>query len=191
MENKFNISLVIPLYNKEDAILKTIDSVLKQTYSDFEVIVVDDGSKDNSLRVVQSIEDPRLRVIHKENGGVSSARNRGIREAKGDYIALLDGDDLWEPTFLEEQIRLIHDFPNAGMWGVNTAFIKHGKKQKWEQDILHTREKNDAGFYIMNSINQSINQSILFIIIPCLYSKGYYCIRLSRKTMLLCQENKY
>ena len=135
MENEYSISVVIPLYNKEKAIVKTIDSVLNQTYSNFELIIVDDGSKDNSLQVVQSIEDSRLRIIHKENGGVSSARNRGIREAKGDYIALLDGDDLWEPTFLEEQIRLIHDFPNAGMWGVNTAFIKHGKKQKWEQGM--------------------------------------------------------
>lgn len=135
MGNIYNISVVIPLYNKEQAIVKTIESVLKQTYSDFEAIVVDDGSKDNSLQVVQSIEDSRLRIIHKENGGVSSARNRGIREAKGDYIALLDGDDLWEPTFLEEQIKLIDDFPNAGMWGVNTAFIKHGRQQKWEQGM--------------------------------------------------------
>lgn len=135
MGNKYNISVVIPLYNKEQAIVKTIESVLKQTYFDFEAIVVDDGSKDNSLQVVQSIEDSRLRIIHKENGGVSSARNRGIREAKGDYIALLDGDDLWEPTFLEEQIKLIHDFHEAAMWGVNTAFIKNGKCTKWEQGM--------------------------------------------------------
>lgn len=129
------ISVIIPLYNKEKAVRATLESVLAQTYTDFEVIVVDDGSKDNSLEVAQSIEDSRLRAIHKENGGVSSARNRGIREAKGEYIALLDGDDLWEPIFLEEMVKMIHDFPEAGMWGVNTAFIREGKYYKWEQGM--------------------------------------------------------
>lgn len=135
MNAKPKISVVVPLYNKEKAIAKTIESILKQTISDFELIVVDDGSKDNSLQVVQSIKDSRLLVIHKENGGVSSARNRGIKEAKGDFIALLDGDDLWDSTFLEEQVKLIHDFPEAGMWGVNTAFIRNGLYDKWEQGM--------------------------------------------------------
>lgn len=133
------ISVVVPLYNKEKAIIATLQSVLAQTYTDYEVLVVDDGSTDNSLKVVSErineLGNERIRVIHKENGGVSSARNRGIREAKGDFIALLDGDDLWEPTFLEEQVKLIHDFPNAAMWGVNTAFIKKGKCRKWEQGM--------------------------------------------------------
>ena len=134
------ISVVIPLYNKEKAIVNTLRSVLTQTYTDFEVVVVDDGSTDNSLNVVRSFvnsftHSSFVKIIHKENGGVSSARNRGIKEAKGDYIALLDGDDLWEQTFLTEQLKLIHDFPQAGMWGVNTAFIKNGKCWKWEQGM--------------------------------------------------------
>lgn len=134
------ISVVIPLYNKEKAIIATLQSVFAQTYTDFEVIVVDDGSTDKSLNVVQSFVKSLspsfiMRIIHKENGGVSSARNRGINEAEGDYIALLDGDDLWESTFLEEQVKLIHDFPKAAMWGVNTAFIKKGKYRKWEQGM--------------------------------------------------------
>ena len=129
------ISVVIPLYNKEKAIRATLQSVLAQTYLDFEVIVVDDGSKDNSLQVAQSIEDSRLRVIHKVNGGVSSARNRGIKEAKGEYIALLDGDDLWESTFLEEMIKMIEDFPKAGIWGVSIAFIKNQRLYKWNQGL--------------------------------------------------------
>lgn len=118
------ISVIIPLFNKEKAIRTTILSVLNQSVTDFELIVVDDGSKDNSYQVVKSIQDPRINLIHKENGGVSSARNVGIRAAHSDYIALLDGDDFWEPTFLEEQMQLIKDFPNAAMWGVNYAFIK-------------------------------------------------------------------
>ena len=134
------ISVVIPLYNKEKSITTTLESVLAQTYTDYEIIVVDDGSTDNSLNVVRSFvhsftHSSVIKIIHKENGGVSSARNRGIKEAIGELVALLDGDDLWEPTFLEEQEKLIHDFSKAGMWGVNTAFIKNGKFWKWEQGM--------------------------------------------------------
>lgn len=130
-----NISVVIPLYNKQGAIMRTIQSVLNQTISPREIIIVDDGSTDNSAGVVQSINDSRIHLIRKNNGGVSSARNVGIKAAKGQYVALLDGDDLWEPIFLDEQIKLISDFPSAALWGVNTAFIIKGKCYKWEQGM--------------------------------------------------------
>lgn len=134
------ISVVIPLYNKENAITATLQSVLAQTYTEFEVIVVDDGSTDNSANVVRELVNGKLvkdkiRLISKPNGGVSSARNRGIKEAKGNYIALLDGDDLWEPTFLEEMVRMIDDFPAAAIWGVSIAFIKDGRLYKWNQGL--------------------------------------------------------
>jgi glycosyltransferase involved in cell wall biosynthesis len=135
METQYKISVVIPLYNKQNAIARTLESVFNQTVKNFEVVVVDDGSKDNSLQVVQAIQDPRLRVIHKENGGVSSARNSGIRNAKGEFIALLDGDDLWEPTCLEEMVKMIDDFPDAAIWGVSIAFIKNGRLYKWNQGL--------------------------------------------------------
>lgn len=128
MKESINISVVIPLYNKEKAIARTVESVLKQTKPDFELIIVNDGSTDNSLAVAQqlALQDSRLRIIDKPNGGVSSARNTGIKAASGEYIALLDGDDTWDPTFLEEQVRLIEDFPKAGLWGVNYAFVRSG-----------------------------------------------------------------
>lgn len=141
MDINKKISVVIPLYNKEKAIVRTLESVINQTVHPDEIIVVNDGSKDNSLNVVQEytrglkIADCRLKILSKPNGGVSSARNMGIREAKGDYVALLDGDDLWEPNYLEEQINLIRDFPEAAMWGVSIAFIKHGKCWKWQQGM--------------------------------------------------------
>lgn len=155
MEAQYKISVVIPLYNKEKAIVKTLQSVLNQTVAPYEIIIVDDGSKDNSYEVVkqfistidnrpstndnrQSTIDHRqstIHLLHKENGGVSSARNRGIKEVKGEYIALLDGDDLWEPTFLEEMVKMIDDFPKAAMWGVSIAFIKHGNIYKWNQGM--------------------------------------------------------
>lgn len=103
-------SVVIPLYNKEKNIGGTIDSVLNQTFSDFELIVVDDGSPDRSAEIVASYDDPRIRLFKKENGGVSSARNRGVLEAKGAYIVFLDADDTWEEIHLSEIAKLIHDY---------------------------------------------------------------------------------
>lgn len=142
-ENSIYISVVIPLYNKQNAITATLQSVLAQTYTNYEIIVVDDGSTDDSARVVEELmkNSPSLqggdrgRLIRKSNGGVSSARNRGIQEAKYDYIALLDGDDLWDEHYLDEQVKLIQDFPEAKMWGVSIAFIKHNHQTKWNQGM--------------------------------------------------------
>lgn len=110
-------SVIIPLYNKEQSIYKTIQSVLNQTFIDFEIVVVNDGSTDNSLKIIEQINDPRIRIINKLNGGVSNTRNRGIREAKFELIALIDADDFWEPNFLEEMYSLINDFPNFSLYG--------------------------------------------------------------------------
>lgn len=121
------ISVVIPLYNKEKSITSTLQSVYAQTYTDFEVLVVNDGSTDNGADIAAKYPDTRIRVINKENGGVCSARNRGIQEAKGEFIALLDGDDQWDMKYLEEQVRMIHDFPEAAMWGINFAELNQGK----------------------------------------------------------------
>lgn len=110
-------SIVIPLYNKEHTILRTLYSVLTQTYSEFEVIVVDDGSSDNSVALVEKqINDERLRIISQENQGVSVARNRGVAEAKYPHVAFLDADDEWLPTYLEKVKEAINAFPDAGMY---------------------------------------------------------------------------
>ena len=128
-------SVVIPLYNKEKSISATLQSVLAQTVRDFELIVVDDGSTDDSFAVVSKVNDERIRLIHKDNGGVSSARNAGIKASSYPYVALLDGDDYWAPTFLEEQLALIESFPKAGMWGVNYAFVKGDKCEPCNQGM--------------------------------------------------------
>jgi len=125
------ISVVIPLYNKEKSIRATLESVLAQSYTDYEVIVVDDGSTDNSRAVVEQFKMSNVKfpicLIHQDNGGVCSARNRGIQEAKGEYIALLDGDDQWDREYLAEQVRMMNEYPEAGMWGINFAEIQDGK----------------------------------------------------------------
>lgn len=109
-------SVVIPLYNKENYIESTIKAVLLQNYKDFEVIVVDDSSTDNSLSIVQSIDDNRIRIFRKVNEGVSAARNYGVLKAKGDFIAFLDADDIWEPDYLGMLFQMTKEFPQAGLY---------------------------------------------------------------------------
>jgi glycosyltransferase involved in cell wall biosynthesis len=121
------ISVVIPLYNKEQSIESTLDSVLAQTYKDFEIVVVDDGSTDKSADVVSAIDDDRIVFISQENQGVSAARNTGIIAAKGEYVAFLDGDDLWHPEYLETLVRLISDYPNATLYGIGFSKINDNK----------------------------------------------------------------
>ena len=117
------VSIVIPLYNKSASVSSTIRSIQGQTYSDFEIIVVDDGSTDGSFQIVKemTLTEPRLRVIRQANGGVCSARNTGIKAARSNYIALLDADDIWDRDYLSEQLRMIADFPECAMWGINYA----------------------------------------------------------------------
>jgi glycosyltransferase involved in cell wall biosynthesis len=110
-------SIVIPLYNKARSIADTVASVLAQRLADFELIIVDDGSTDGSAQVVEGIQDHRIRLVKRENGGVSAARNTGIRLAAAEHIAFLDADDLWLPDFLEDMLALTRDFPNAGIYG--------------------------------------------------------------------------
>lgn len=120
------ISVIIPLYNKETGIATALRSVLAQTYQDFEIIVVDDGSTDDSAAVVESFNDPRIKLIRQQNAGVSAARNRGISEAKGEYVAFLDADDEWMPEFLEEIRTLQETFPNCKAQATNYIFNSNG-----------------------------------------------------------------
>lgn len=99
-------SVVIPLYNKEATVARAIKSVLNQTMQDFEIVVVNDGSTDKGPDIVSAIKDLRIRLIHQKNQGVSAARNKGIAEARGPWIAFLDADDWWEANFLETIKRL-------------------------------------------------------------------------------------
>lgn len=108
-------SIVIPLYNKEPYILRTLDSVRRQTCSNWECVVVDDGSADNGPAMVTALNDARIRVVRQANAGPSAARNRGAREATGDWLALLDADDYWLDYHLENLASLIIAYPHIGV----------------------------------------------------------------------------
>ena len=105
------VSVIIPVYKVEAYLTACVESVLAQTYRNFEIILVDDGSPDNCPQMCDELaaRDSRIRVIHKENGGLSSARNTGIDAARGDYLAFLDSDDLWTPLFLERLYRAVEE----------------------------------------------------------------------------------
>lgn len=116
------ISVVIPLYNKEKQIAHTLKSVLNQTFQDFEIVIVDDGSTDGSVAEVEKYSDSRIRLVHQQNAGVSAARNRGIEEAKGELIAFLDADDEWKSEYLATQYHLYQKYPDCSVYACNYEF---------------------------------------------------------------------
>lgn len=105
----------MPCFNAEAHVLRGVSSALDQTMADIELIVVNDGSTDESLRILETVEDLRLKVINQPNRGVSAARNRGIEEAGGEYIAFIDTDDTWHPTCLEKLYRTLESCPTAAL----------------------------------------------------------------------------
>lgn len=116
------ISVVIPLYNKEKSIASTLRTVLNQTFSDYEIVIVNDGSTDGSVEEIEKVQDDRIRLVHQPNAGVSAARNRGIEEAKGDLIAFLDADDEWKPEYLATQYHLSQKYPECSVFACNYEF---------------------------------------------------------------------
>lgn len=127
------VSIVTPVYNGAKYIRETIESVLRQTYSQWEMIVVDDGSKDRSAEIVQeyAAKDKRITLLQQPNAGSASARNNAIRHANGQYIVLLDADDLWDESFLESQLSLMKE---------KNAIVVHASYRmidEHSEEILH------------------------------------------------------
>lgn len=113
-------SVIIPLYNKENFVLNTIKSVLNQTFTDYEIIIIEDCSTDKSLEIVSKIENDTIRIIrHEKNKGLSASRNTGIKNANANYLAFLDADDLWKEDYLQELFQLTNDFPEAKLFATN------------------------------------------------------------------------
>ncbi|WP_009632478.1 glycosyltransferase family 2 protein [Synechocystis sp. PCC 7509] len=109
------VSVIIPAYNAMSYLPETVESVLQQTFTDFEVLIVNDGSSDNIVQWVDSLTDDRIQLISQSNQGVSTARNTAIGQAKGEYIAFLDADDLWQRQKLEKQVQFLDNHPTVGL----------------------------------------------------------------------------
>ena len=127
------VSIITPCYNGERFIAETIESVLRQTYADWEMIVVDDGSVDGSAQIAEAYaeKDGRIRLLRQENAGTACARNAGMRVARGRYIALLDADDLWEPQFLERQLAFMKK------WGAVCVCCAYRRINEHTLEIQH------------------------------------------------------
>ncbi len=122
------ISIIIPVYNGKTTILETIASVQQQTFSDIEIIVINDGSTDSTLELLKSIQDERLKIFSYENGGLPVARNRGISHATGEFIAFLDADDMWTPDKLELQLAALQQHPEAGV-AYSWTYFKYDEEE--------------------------------------------------------------
>jgi glycosyltransferase involved in cell wall biosynthesis len=122
------VSVIIPTYNALTYLPETVESVFKQTFYDWELLIVDDGSSDGTAAWAKQITDLRVRLISQKNQGSSVARNTGITAAKGEYIALLDADDLWEPSKLEKQVRFLEQNPSIGLVDTWTTLINQKGK---------------------------------------------------------------
>lgn len=144
-------SVVIPLYNKAHTITSTIRSVLNQTFQEFEIIVVNDGSTDDGVEVVKNFTtDSRIKIVNQENGGVSSARNKGVANASNNHIAFLDGDDEWMPGFLEKMKEAIELFPDAAFYGTSSLHrnVKTGRSS--DSTLLRYKDKIQLVNYFEN-----------------------------------------
>jgi len=119
-------SIVVPLFNKASYVTRCIHSILAQTHSQFEVVVVDDGSTDGGAEIVREIPDDRIKVVTQENQGVSAARNRGIAESQHELVAFLDADDWWDPDYLTEMARLVAIYPDVSLYFAEFAHVEGG-----------------------------------------------------------------
>ncbi|MBW4520386.1 MAG: glycosyltransferase [Scytolyngbya sp. HA4215-MV1] len=121
------VSVIIPVYGVELYIAEAIQSVLAQTYQNFELLIVDDESPDRSIEICRQFTDPRIKILNQKNRGLAGARNAGIRQATGAYLAFLDGDDLWRPEKLEKHVAHLEQYPQVGVSFSRSAFIdSHG-----------------------------------------------------------------
>lgn len=141
------VSIVIPSYNAMRYLPEAVNSVLRQTFTDFEVLIVDDGSSDHTVEWASQLTEPRVKLISQENKGAAGARNNGIANSQGEYVAFLDADDVWEATKLEKQVKCLDDNPSAGLVHTWIAFIDeqgkatgnvmatYGEGEVWKQVV--------------------------------------------------------
>lgn len=158
---KPQFTVVIPLYNKANDIERTLLTVKEQRYSPSQIIVVDDGSTDDSVNVVESLNIPNLTIISQANRGVSAARNLGAKKARTHYIAFLDADDLWSPFYLEKMADLILRFPNVGLYTSN--YQKLMDDDEYVDPKMHIPHVDPGGAILQNYFEIAANGDLPFM----------------------------
>lgn len=170
------VSVIIPTYNCEKYLPETIESVLNQTYQDFEIIIADDGSTDNTKSIVSDYTNKftgKILYCYQDNNGPAAARNKGIKKAKGEYIAFLDSDDLWLTNRLEEGVKALDSNPDIGLAHANIAFISEDKTLI---DIPRRKKKLLSGDIFINLFLRKAHISCPTVIIKkqCVEKVGLF-----------------
>ena len=157
------ISVVIPVYNKEKFIENTISSVLNQTLSDFELIIVDDSSTDKSLSIIDSIEDKRIKTYSIKNSGVSKSRNYGVEKSSSNLIAFLDADDLWKNNHLKQLYKLYLENPKCGMYAM--SYVKNINSKTYKKNYFGLRNFSGIleNFFSSSSVDCIASSSSVMI----------------------------
>jgi glycosyltransferase involved in cell wall biosynthesis len=158
------VSIVIPLYNKAPYVERALDSIKAQTFSDFEVIVVDDGSTDDGASVVARYRDPRVRLITQSNAGPGPARNTGIAEARGEFVAFLDADDEWLSTYLEESVRSLEKL-GTNVAAISSGYLEYPSGQSREK-MWRKRGLKEGVFCVNPETSPSLAVSTLAYMTP-------------------------
>lgn len=167
-------SVVISVYNKEKYIGDTLQSVLGQTYQNFEIIVLNDGSTDGSETEILQFDDPRIHYFSQENKGAGAARNEAISKAKYPYIALLDADDYWYPHYLEEQKKAMEAFPGHSVFTTAKERKEKGNITKEEYSVDSKEERLVVDFFKASQLNSILDSSSVVLHQRVFEKAGYY-----------------
>ena len=159
------VSIIVPLFNKAAHVKRAVDSILAQTYADFELIVVDDGSTDESPQVVENYDDPRIRLVRQNNLGPGAARNRGLNEARGELVAFLDADDEWLPDYLADSVRLIDGY-GPGVAAITSGYFEYPAGVSREQ-MWRARGLTDGVMHVTPQTSPQLLIALLAYMSPC------------------------
>jgi glycosyltransferase involved in cell wall biosynthesis len=179
-------TIIIPLYNKEKYIENAINSILKQTFTDFEVLIVNDCSTDKSVEIASEFLSEKVQIVHHEkNSGLAATRNTGIKKATSNYVTFLDADDLWKPHFLEKTYNLIQNFPEARIFGTNYEEIweKTIKKPQNGSESLPTEFAGYVNFFKINLKQGLYNHGSV-----CLHKEVYETVGFYNENIQLSQD---
>lgn len=165
MKENIFFSIIIPIYNKAEYVTDTLNSVLNQSYKNYEILIVNDGSTDESLNILKKFNDPNITIINQENQGVSVARNNGIKNAKGDYIAFMDADDYWYPNHLSSIMESIKKHPKESVFCNNYEI--YFSKYKFKQTSFNFNNREKSILKIENYFESSLINTIAWTSATC------------------------